>query len=665
MAIPSTNRPLSPSDYSKRTDERLVQPFVVVPPSPPSVSHHKPNDQGPIKKRKLNYDGEASASVLRLKDQKEEADIALQKLQDLLHEIFEAEDRLEPDTFVIPTAQGLNAFFRFPYALELHGAILTTESHNRLQKALQKVARFHRLNDLPSEYLTRVQKLCEGPIISVQALNLALSDPTNELETQSWLRKVDDLHTSLLAIGTLLQTMFGRRSEKELCPEDLIQAIPTALNQLFDHCVIPAVEARPMDKDSQLFDFFTKEKKTIGILTHLAKKLLNLLANFLSRIDVSEGVITSTEFLAAKLIFVENAHSDKESTVGYQKYESVRRAAMDVLAQIFSKYPSQRPYILDEILVSLEKLPSTRQNARQFKLIDGKNIQLLTALVIQLVQTTALDSPKSRFSKSKRRLPLPGYVDDHQEDGLGRDYKEEEESDSNDEDDVNSKLSLERLASRVDRLYDDAVRSAQYIIKFIVTRAMTSTKTGDQPYRNLLDLFTEDLISVLGSTDWPAAELLLRILASHMVGITEQDKSPAIAKNMALELLGWMGSAISDLSAAAQHLIPGIDETRNELTDYLRQLYDEHSRQALHIQDLIASDGPYRITMEYLQNRDLDDWQLTSARGYYLVSWAKMICLTYYDAGDKNSATNSIDLSKLLTLMTELFSDSRWLETNK
>jgi hypothetical protein len=50
----------------------------------------------------------------------------------------------------------------------------------------------------------------------------------------------------------------------------------------------------------------------------------------------------------------------------------------------------------DEILVSLEKLPTTRQNARQFKVADGKNIQLLTALVF----SSSSDSPLAWSSPS-------------------------------------------------------------------------------------------------------------------------------------------------------------------------------------------------------------------------------------------------------------------------
>ncbi|KAH8696105.1 putative sister chromatid cohesion protein Mis4 [Talaromyces proteolyticus] len=648
------------STPTMKGQKQFLRPAVVVPPLDPSKSYHLGEDQGTAKRRKLNAEYETSATALRLKAQKEEADVALLKLQDLLHEVFETEDRLEPDTSSVAVTQESNAMFRVAKVLEVRRPILGPESHSRLQKSLQRVVGFGRLHDIPSEYITRVQKMCEEPIISAQGLDLKLEDASNDSEAQTWLQKLEDIYNTMLAIGTLLQTMSGRRSEKDLCPEDLVQAVPIVLTNVFDHCIIPAVESRPSGTESKLFELVSREKRMIGGLLYQARKLLASLANFLSRIDVSEGTITSTEFLATKLIFVENAHNDKESAVGYQKFESVRRAAMDVLAKIFSRYPDQRPFILDEILVSLEKLPSTRQNARQFKLIDGKNIQLLTALVIQLVQTTAMDVRQSKRLKSKRQRRVPHANDD--DDSTN---EEDDESESDDDDDRYApKASLERLASRANKLYDNSVRSAQYIVKFIVQRAMTSTKSGDQPYRNILDLFTEDLISVLGSTDWPAAELLLRILASHMVGIAELDKSPATAKNMALELLGWMGSGISDLTASAQHLMPSMEDGGNSITEYLRQLYDEYSRHALHVQDLVAVDGPYRIALEYLQDRDLDNWQLASARGYYVVQWAKTVVSAYYDSGDRDTAGQDRRVSNLLSLLPRLLSDSKWLETN-
>lgn len=646
-------------------DERPVKPVITIPPLPSSSQkeYQLIPDHVISKRRKINTEDMDKLAAVRLRDQKEEADAALVKLQDLLQEIFEAEDQIQPDTSSA-TPQGISKIFRATNTSEEGGLVLSSEIHSQLQKSMQKVAGYGRLHDIPTEYLNRIQKLCEGPILSAQTHDLKLEESSSESDVNHWLKIAEDMHNSLLAIGTLLQTMSGDGNEQGLCPEDLIQAIPSTLNHVFDSCITPAVESRPNGKDSKLFAVFSANKQVIGGLAHQSKKILALLANFLSRFEVAEGTITATEFLATKLIFTESAHTERDSALGLQKYEAVRRGAMDVLAKIFSKYPDQRSFILDEILVSLEKLPSTRQSARQFKLVDGKNIQLLSALVMQLVQTTALQTPGTRNRKRQRRLPVPGGEDEEDGDSSDDPLTDMKNSGSRNVK-TDSKPPLERLASRVEPLYDNATKSAQYITGFIVQRAMTSTKTGDQPYRNILDIFTEDLISVLPSTDWPGAELLLRVLASQMVSIAEHDKSTSIAKNMALELLGWMGSAISDLGGSAQHLLPSMDESGSDLTEYLRQLYDEHSRRALHPQDLIVSDGPYRMALEYLHKQNLDSWQLTSARGYYLTQWAKTVCTVYNDPHDDSERDDDSETEYLAKLLEKLLSDPRWLENNR
>lgn len=629
------NKSMTPSIPS-HAQLSVVIPTKTIPPDTP----HKPGAKS----------GGDKLTSIRLKDQKEEADAALMKLQDLLHEIFEAEDQLEPGS------DGPNAIFSVAQSLEVSGFILSSDVHGHIQKAIRKVVGFNRLQDIPSDYINRIQKLCEKPIVAAQSPDLKLDHPSNESGAQHWLKKLGDMQNALLAIATLLLTMSGRQSERDLCPEDLVEAIPNVLNQVFDNCIISAAESRSGGKDANYFEFFSAQKGVIGGLIHQSRKVLSLFADFLTRVDVTEGTITATEFFAAKLIFVENAHTDKDSAIGFQRYESVRRGAMDVLAKIFSKYPDQRPFILDEILVSLEKLPSTRQSARQFKLADGKSIQLLTALVMQLVQTTALDTPVSRSARMKRRPPAS--AGDDNDESMEDAKSEADEGEDEDE----KEASLERLATKVNRLYDNAVRSAQYIVKFIVQRAMTSTKTGDQPFRNILDLFTEDLLGVIGSTDWPAAELLLRIMASQMVGIADLDKSPATAKSMALELLGWMGSGISDLIVTAQHLLPAMEEFDGDLTDSLRQLFDEYSARSLHPQDLIVPEGPYRMTLEYfLQDKNVD----ASARGFYLTHWAKTACSVYYNSEDKEEIGYDNVTESLVGLFNKLFSDPLWLETNR
>ncbi|KAJ5701793.1 hypothetical protein N7488_009341 [Penicillium malachiteum] len=654
---PQTPRKPQPPQPPRSSQTPSSQFSIVIPvkssPTKPSPVKHEQQTKGSL--LQVVIDPEESMSAIRLRDQKAEADDALMKLQDLLGEVFEAEDQIEPDTTIVATPDRPNPLFVSARSLEVHGALLSSDAHGRLQKAIQKVARFDRLQDVPSDYLKRIQKLCEKPIIASQSPDLTLNDPSSEAEAQEWAAKVEDVLNALLSISTLLETMSGRRTERGLCPEDLIEAIPTVLNQAFDHCIIPAVESRSGGKNGELFAFFSGQKRVIASLIHQSKKVLALFADFLTRIEVSEGTITAAEFFATKLIFVENAHNDKDSAIGYQKYESARRAGMDVLAKIFAKYPEQRPFILDEILVSLEKLPSTRQSARQFKLGDGKSIQLLTALVLQLVQTTALDTPTR--SKAKRRV----QVDDDDE---MMDDENDSKNPETDDDELDE--SLERLAAKVNRLCDNAMRSAQYIVKFIVQRAMTSTKSGDQPYRNILDLFTEDLISVLGSIEWPAAELLLRIMALHMIGIAELDKSPATAKSMALELLGLMGSAISDLATNVEHMLPAMEDLDSDLTDFLRQQYEDSCSRALHEQDLVAPRGPYRMALEYLsQDKKSDSSQLTSARGFYLAQWAKAVCGLYYNSDEKEELAHDDLTDDLVVLLSRSFSDTRWFETHR
>lgn len=55
-----------------------------------------------------------------------------------------------------------------------------------------------------------------------------------------------------------------------------------------------------------------------------------------------------------------------------------------------------------------------------------------------------------------------------------------------------------------------AIKNASHVVNYLIGRAIGTTKTGDAPYRVLLDIFVEDFISVLGLPEWPGAELVLQ-----------------------------------------------------------------------------------------------------------------------------------------------------------
>lgn len=82
----------------------------------------------------------------------------------------------------------------------------------------------------------------------------------------------------------------------------------------------------------------------------------------------------------------------------------------DSRLQIFANHDDQREWIIEEILTSLIKLSDTKQKAGQFRLRDGRTIRTVSALLLQLVQTSSHDVrikaqgiAKERYNKSMLR----------------------------------------------------------------------------------------------------------------------------------------------------------------------------------------------------------------------------------------------------------------------
>ncbi|KAK5294133.1 Sister chromatid cohesion protein 2 [Cryomyces antarcticus] len=475
-------------------------------------------DDSPSKRRNRK-DLHVEEEVLTLSvDQREKADAALRYCQDLIADIFEAEDHLQPDTSGAVTADAAD-FFISGAVGERELPLLTPGIQHKLERAIQKAISASRFDTIPVEHLGRVQKLCEGAVTAADGTSLGVEGGWTEDDLERWVNRIASVENGLQASRILLRIMTAGREEKQLYSEDLLQTVMNTVKHVVDSCLVPIAEARNIGQDTESFGIYAAHKKPLSSLVHLSSKVLRLLGELLVKVDVAEGAITAVEFLCARLIFVENGHSEKESALGVQKFELLRRTAMDVLAKIFARHSDQRTFIFDEILTSLEKLPVTRQSARQFKLVDGKPIQLVSALLMRLIQTSAM---RSTHRSTTTGGTLVSANDRHEQDGASDfgegdadvDQDREAEIDTTSESAHDDKM--QRLIRLAKPLHDGAQANAHYLVKFMVQRALSSTKTGDQPYRNLLDIFTEDFIGVLGSTDWPAAEMLLRALLSNV-----------------------------------------------------------------------------------------------------------------------------------------------------
>lgn len=570
------------------------------------------------KRRRSNSDDDGIIAVGV--DQRAQADGSLSKLMNLLDSIFQAEDNLEGDTS--GRVSGRDDTSKF-WMLGSTEPCISTAIQIKLETQIKKVISVKRFARIPLEDLIRIEKLCENALRRTDAENIMPPEDPSESDFDDWVARVGSVDNGLKTAKTVLQIMVGGREEKQIYSEDLLGNVLLLVKNLIEGAFNPMIEMRSGGDQQGAFKSAFTQKKVLGGLLHEVTNILNLFSQMFSNDEATESVINSALYMAAATVFIENASNEKDSIFGIQRVEVFRMSAMDVLAKIFARYPDQRNNIIfEQILTNLEKLPVNRQQARQFKLVEGnKNIQLVSALIMRLVQTAGTYQPR----RKKR-----GLVPD--EDGVLHPEKEivdDQDYEGRSPDEVITKL--QQISTP---LMDDAHKVSLAIIGYLVQKAVNTTKTGDQPYRILLDIFAEDFMSVLGYPEWPAAELLLRNLARSMCQIVDAEKSPVTAKTMALDMLGVMGSGICDLvvhlrdgrrtqgggESSIAHLIDRyleVDSSGNNRTEGLAALE----------QDLLEWDGgPFRITLEHLYEARRSDSTLQSACGYYLAVWSSKIC---------------------------------------
>ncbi|KIW33703.1 uncharacterized protein PV07_00531 [Cladophialophora immunda] len=595
-------------------------------PKPPPFFHREDyiNMQDTPKRRKLSDPSLRTKPALATISKKQKDDQLLASFENQLGEIFETRDQIDPDNST-ERAKSTNAVFDLPDEEDDAEPRLAIALQERLQSIMSQLLNSDRLGDVSLECLRRLQRICEPAIESAQTVNLQIIlDPSDE-DISTWLSNLQKAESGATSACTLIYTVLGASQNEDLVNSEALQWLPNVLVNLFENCLIPIVEARPDGQSVQLFNYASAHSEPLKRLLDVGRKLLDLVTRLCVDIKAAGPIVNAAEFLAAKLIFVQNAYNDKASALGSQAYERLRKQAMAAVAKLYAAFPLERPAILDEVLTSLDKLPSNSRSARQYKLGPGKNIQLVSALFMQLVQTSAMQTDMKR--RKSRRQPRKGLVDSESSDE-NEESVSDMEVDSASAADETEKDPLSTLGEVAQNLLNDASMSAQQIVKWMVDKASKVTKTGDSPYRNILDLFVEDLTLVLPLTDWPASELLLTVLALRMKKLAETDKS-ASTKNMALESLGIMGSAISQTRASARSLLSSIMREGESHSTTIAQDLSESVKDRPHFSleslELVSSRGPFSIVLSYLGRKTGESLRTKSAKAYFLLKFATLI----------------------------------------
>jgi cohesin loading factor subunit SCC2 len=374
---------------------------------------------------------------------------------------------------------------------------------------------------------------------------------------------------------------------------------------------------------------------------------------------LSERALNSLEYLTLELVMEPNSDSEKDSVFTVQKFEQFRQKAVDVLAEIFARHIEQQSSILNGILSNLEKLPDKKASARQFKSAREVPIMTISALFMRFVQVAAANKTmpaKKGISKGTEE----GSSEEESDNELGAAMK-------------NKKRGRSDKTQLAQSLFAKAMQIAATIVTSLIERASNVSKTGDKPFRNLLDLFIEDFCNVLGSPEWPAAEMLLQQILVRMQNILQADltaKQSVVDKDMALSTMSRIGCGALDLKIRLKKLKrEKLDVSLSGLSSQLDRLLDEalndDAREGINDMDLLAFDGPYRMVVESLPDymdslSSHDDPRLQSVSGCHVTLWMNAVNRAF-PASAEDTDTYPLAVKNIRKHLESITMDSRWL----
>ncbi|KAK7469438.1 Sister chromatid cohesion protein 2 [Stygiomarasmius scandens] len=436
---------------------------------------------------------------------------------------------------------------------------------------------------------------------------------------------------SVLAAECCLALLGSDRLTKQLYSEEMITSCLNSIKNQLTRVVYPFVEASSESTSGEsLLHRLTAKNASSSSQTETPRRLLGEifqgLCAVLPRISIlinsdgvamSDSIIIQVVYIAIGPFFVIDSGLDgdskgkgkeKESSVirtfGKSGMRGLRLDALALIRSIFANHQDQRSWIIEEILSSLIKLSDTKQKAGQFRLRDGRSIRTVSALLLQLVQTSAHDvrvSAKKIEKARQQKLALK------RQESFNDSQTSEPFLDEHDKEEI--QLYTTGLES--------ATKAAHTIILFLTQRSgktKTTKNSNEAEYRIIFDNLISDVLVVLFWPEWPAASLLLSIACKYMVNFLDDVKTSHkeadnnAAKTIALDHLGIIAARIRSTSLKVQQeheesrgkklLKPMEEIVKNNDVASLDKLLAAHRDVAMHLSKRASDDQAYDSAQE-------------------------------------------------------------------
>ncbi|KAJ3009123.1 Sister chromatid cohesion protein 2 [Thoreauomyces humboldtii] len=305
-----------------------------------------------------------------------------------------------------------------------------------------------------------------------------------------------------------------------------------------------------------------KYKTTISLMICKIYDIMGSLCTFLNKDLLSEAIVIQVAFVALSSFFLDGSIS--ADGVGLNKLQF---RGIELCQSIFAQYPSHRTFMLDEIASNMIKLLGPKRAMRQYRLPDGKSIQMITALILQMLQ--GCFSNKNAASVAKETLEgltveaSRGFSDINADAPVpaGKKSKAQRKREEELLQEAEERLHAEEIliakfSKMCRRQLEVASQCAHYFLKFLLGRSVQSTSdigkekgkgkragssNNEAEYKAALENLLKDLITVYNAPEWPGAELLLAILSRILVQTLDDVKKPGDTGLRAISI-EWLGT---------------------------------------------------------------------------------------------------------------------------
>lgn len=346
----------------------------------------------------------------------------------------------------------------------------------------------------------------------------------------------------------------------------------------------------------------------------LFTKMVEVMKIFVTLFDnciFIDTIVSSVATLAIEPFFVDNIEAmqfaclELVTTVNsllkiYLKETSF--IFLKISFQIFrnEKYAKLRKYIVTDILASVDRLPHSKRNLRPFKLAhNGGSIQMITALVLQLIQCSTVLPDALSDSKNRKKSQALEFSSQSDKDSF------------------------------VKERFDTAMSIGGNFLTTFLNKC--KSRSGETDFRPLFENFIHDLLTTVNRPEWPASELLLSLLGTLLVRTMSDKSTDQSIRVVSLEYLGTVAARLRSDTVESRCQVHTIDQLIRCIKVEQEKEGDKDGLESFREKFDI---DPEEERVEFLQqilldflavNAHEDNLVYDYARHFYLTQWYKDI----------------------------------------